>query len=99
MDIFEETPGILKLEFNEELEEESAQEVRNYRAVTNRRETFPESIEYHRSYVFLKFEARFIREEEGYLELEGIMDLAGNEISSGTKSPVFEGICEDTCPD
>ncbi|MCK5178850.1 MAG: hypothetical protein KAR32_04910 [Candidatus Omnitrophica bacterium] len=98
-DIFEETPGILKLEFNEELEEESAQKLKNYKAVTNEREAYPVKIEYHRTYVFLEFEEHFLTDEEGYLELEGIRDLNGNEISSGLKSPDFEGTCEDACPD
>ncbi len=99
VEIFEEAPGILKLEFNEELEEESAQESRNYKAVTNEREVFPVKIEYHRTYVFLEFEEPFHTDEEGYVELEGIKDLKGNEISSGLKSPDFEGTCEDACPD
>ncbi|MBN1870448.1 MAG: hypothetical protein JW847_07745 [Candidatus Omnitrophica bacterium] len=99
VNLFEESPGILKLEFNEELEEESAQEVKNYKAITNRRETFPLSIEYHRTYVFLKFEEHFFKDEEGYLELEEIEDISGNEISSGLKSPNFKGTCEDACPD
>ena len=98
-DIFEESSGVLKLEFNEEVEEESAQEERNYRAVTNKREAYPVKIEYHRTYVFLEFEEPFLTDEEGCLELEGIKDLDGNEVSSGLKSPDFEGTCEDACPD
>jgi hypothetical protein len=99
VEIFEEDPGILKMEFNEALEEESAQRSRNYKAVTNKREAFPVKIEYHKTYVFLEFEEHFLTDEEGYIELEGIKDLNGNEISSGLKSPDFEGTCEDACPD
>lgn len=99
VDVFEEDPGILKIVFNEELEEESAQETRNYKAVTNRRETNPIKIEYHRTYVYLEFEEHFLTDEEGYLELEGIQDVNGNEISSGLRSSDFEGTCEDACPD
>ena len=99
VEISEEDPGILKLEFNEELEEESAQEQRNYKAVTNEREAHPERIEYHRTYVFLEFEEHFHTDEEGYVELEGIKDINGNEVSSGLKSPDFEGTCSDACPD
>ena len=97
--ISEDGPGIIKLEFNEELEEESAQKLRNYKAVTNEREAFPVKIEYHKSYVFLEFEEQFNTDEEGYIELEGIKDLSGNEISSGLRTPGFEGTCSDVCTD
>lgn len=98
-DIYVEDVNIIKLEFNEELEEESAQEFRNYKAVTNEREVFPESIEYHRDYVYLKFEEHFNDDEEGYIELQGVKDLKGNEVRSGLRSPDFVGTCSGSCMD
>jgi hypothetical protein len=86
-------PGIISLVFNETLEEESAQETRNYKAVTNKQEVYPEKIEYHQDNVILEFEEYFDNEEEGYIELQGIKDLNGNQISSGLKSPDFKGKC------
>ena len=86
-------PGIIGLEFNEILEEESAQETRNYKAITNQREVYPEKIEYRQDNVVLEFEEYFDNEEEGYTELQGIKDLNGNQISSGLKSPDFKGKC------
>ncbi len=96
-DIYVEDVNIIKLEFNEELEEESAQEVRNFKAVTDEREVFPASIEYHKDYVYLKFEEHFNDDEEGYIELEGVKDLKGNEVRSGLRSPDFVGTCLDAC--
>ena len=98
-EIYADDPGLIRLQFDEELEEESAQEVRNFKAVTNEREVYPESIEYRRDYVILKFADHFHGDEEGYIEMEGIKDLKGNEIRSGTRSPDFVGTCSDACPD
>lgn len=86
-------PGLIRLDFNETLEEESAQETKNYKAVTNQQEVYPESIEYHQDNVVLEFEEYFANDEEGYIEMEGIKDLNGNQIPSGLKSPDFKGKC------
>lgn len=89
-------PGIIRLEFNEALEEESAQETRNYKAITNRQEVYPRKIEYHGDQVVLEFEDYFDNDEEGYIELQDIEDLHGNPVPSGLKSQNFKGKCP--CP-
>lgn len=90
----------ITLKFDKKIEEESAQREENYKAVMNQREVYPQEIEYHKNYVILKFAQVFTKEEEGYIELEGIKDLNGNEISSGLRSPAFTGTaCESYCAD
>lgn len=86
-------PNILILRFNEEVEEESALKVENYKAVTNKREVYPKKVEYHKDYVILEFSDHFRSDEEGYIEMEGIEDLSGNEIPLGARSPKFKGDC------
>lgn len=91
--IMVEKKNIIILKFSEVIEEESALAGGNYRAVTNKREVAPEKIEYHKDFVVLQFPVEFDSDEKGYIELEAIKDLSGNELSSGTRSPDFKGDC------
>lgn len=88
-----EKADIVALKFNEEIKEESAQKTENYTAVTNKRQVHPKKVEYHKDYVILEFPQGFDKDEEGYIEVEGIEDLNGNEIPSDTRSPDFKGDC------
>lgn len=83
--------NLIVLNFDRQMEEESALKKENYKAVTNRREVYPETVEYHKDYVVLKFASGFDEGEEGYIEIAQIQDLEGNFVSSGTRSPKFEG--------
>lgn len=91
--IFVEKHNILVLKFNEVIEEESALKVENYKALTDKREVYPKKVEYHKDYVILEFPENFESDEEGYIEIEGIKDLSGNEIPMGSRSPKFKGDC------
>lgn len=90
--IMVEKANLIIIKFSEEIEEESGLRTQSYRAVTNKREINPDSIEFHKDYVVLKFGQHFDKDEEGYIELDGIRDLNANEISS-TRSPTFKGDC------
>ncbi|MCP4652291.1 MAG: hypothetical protein GY858_02755 [Candidatus Omnitrophica bacterium] len=87
-----EAKNLITVKFSEEVEDESAQGCENYTAITNKREVHPESIEYHKDTVILKFGIEFDDDEEGYVEVDEVKDLSGNAISSG-KSPTFKGDC------
>ena len=88
-----EEPNILILEFDEELDLDSAINERNYNVISNKREEFPSKVEFNKDYVVLTLPDPFKMEEKGYVELNNIKDLAGNEVESGLQSPEFDGDC------
>lgn len=91
--IMVEKTDVIILKFNEQVDEEYALDTANYIAITNKREVHPQRVEYHKDYVVLKFPVEFDQDEEGYIELEEMRDLSGNEISPGLRSPDFDGDC------
>ncbi|MFC1510546.1 hypothetical protein ACFL49_02685 [Candidatus Omnitrophota bacterium] len=90
-EIIVESSKILMLQFDEEVDESNASQEGHYLAVTNKKEIKPQKVEFHPTYVYLTFDDDFDEDEEGYIEIEDLSDLAGN--SDTIRSPSFQGTC------